>query len=57
MKQDLFEFDFELRLFDGFVEEQKKTLHRRNTNVPIIPKTYQYVILDEQKIFLYKILF
>ena len=26
-KQDLFEFDFELRLSDGVVEEQKKPLH------------------------------
>ena len=27
MKQDLFEFNFELRLSDGLVEEQKKSLH------------------------------
>ena len=35
-KQDLFEFDFELRLSDGVVEEQKKPLHWTNTQVPII---------------------
>ena len=56
MKQDLFEFGFELHLSDGFVK-QKKTITLIKHTCFFYIHHLKMNMLDEQKIFLYKTLF
>ena len=61
MKQDLFEFDFELRLSDGLVEQKKPTItlnkHTCSFYIHHLKTLNENAMLDEQELFLYKILF
>ena len=61
MKQDLFEFDFELRLSDGLVEQKKPTItlnkHTCSFYIHHLKTSNENAMLDEQELFLYKILF
>ena len=61
MKEDLFEFDFELRLSDGLVKQKKPTItlnkHTCSFYIYHMKTLNENAMLDEQELFLYKILF